>query len=153
MPVPKILFKNMALLSIFVIMFSHCNNDSDYAQIPNVYVNYDINLNLPQYSDLTNYGGYVYIDNEGYKGLIIYHSLSDEYMALERTCTFEPLKDCSVIYVDSSGIMLRCGQKDGDCCDSKFEMDGSIISGPALYPLKKYYVSRNGDILTISNSF
>ncbi len=153
MKLVAITLKNIPLLALISILFSHCNNQDPYEGIPNVYVNFDLNLNLPQYADLNHPGGYVLINNEGYHGIIIYHNLNDEFIALERTCTYQPQNPCSVIYVDSSGIMLRCGLKDGDCCDSRFDMEGQVLQGPATWPLKRYLVSRNGDILNISSAY
>lgn len=151
----KSIFKSIFLISIIAIFLSNCNPDNQkpYANIPDVFINYDLNLNLPQFSNLTHPGGFVYIDNEGYKGIIVYHKLDDNYVAIERTCTYQPLEDCSKIYVDDSGLYLRCGENDGDCCESKFEMDGTVLHEPAIYPLKTYNVLQHGDFLSITNSF
>jgi len=137
-----------------LLIFSTCKDpDNDYYDIPDVYVNYLLNMDLPQYADLKFPGGFVYVANEGYNGIIVYHTLDDQYIALERTCTYQPLEECSVIYADDSGLFLRCGKEEGRCCDSKFEMDGTVLKGPALYPLKPYLVSRMGNNLTITSVY
>lgn len=135
--------------------FYQCGDkNTDYVGIPHVYVYYTINLNLPQYNQLGLLGGWTYID-EGFKGIIVYHKVDDSFIALERCCTYQPLEECSRVSVDESGIFIRCGHYEGSefisCCGSNFDMEGEVIKNPALYPLKRYRVSRNGDVLTISN--
>ena len=139
-------------------MLMNCNKDSStgYYGIPDVYVNKNINLDLPSYSALVNIGGYVVIGNVGYKGIIMYHNANDEYIAIERACTYQSTDDCAVVTVDNSGTFLRCGHYEASdwisCCDSKFTMDGnSILNGPAKYPLKHYQVFRSGNTLTVTN--
>jgi len=148
------LIKTLLLLFMTFPFYQCGEHNTDYYGIPETYVYYTINLNLPQYSDLNLFGGWTYID-EGFKGLIIYHKVDDTYIALERCCTYEPLEECSQVCVDESGIFLRCGHYDGEdfisCCGSNFDMEGNVIKGPALYPLKQYRVSRSAEMLTISN--
>ena len=144
----------LVLISYLLILIQCKNKDENEYLIPDVYVNMQINLDLPLYSSLQNPGTYIYIHDEGYKGLIIYHDNSG-YIALERTCPYRPLDECSKVTVDNSGIMIRCGQYKGTnwepCCNSKFEMNGNVLEGPSIYPLKKYNVTRDGNMLTIRN--
>lgn len=146
------------LILIPILMLVNCNKDNTngYYNIPYVYVNKTINLELPSYSNLIPIGGYIVIGNVGYRGIIMYHSGPDEYIAIERACTYKPLDDCSVVTVDNSGTSLICGHYEGSdwipCCDSKFSMDGySIMNGPAQYPLKHYQVIITGNSLLVTN--
>ena len=139
-------------------MLVNCNktNTDGYYNIPYVYVNKTINLELPSYSNLVPIGGYVIVGNVGYQGIILYHNGSDEYIATERACTYKPLDDCSIVTVDNSGTFLRCGHYESSdwiaCCNSKFTMDGySVLAGPAQYPLKHYQVIRTGNSLLVTN--
>ncbi|MBC8343404.1 MAG: hypothetical protein ISR55_11675 [Bacteroidetes bacterium] len=144
------------LLVSSMLLFENCNDtNNDYHDIPDVYVYFTLNLDLPIYNSLTIPGGHFYLNDEGYKGIIMYHNLDDTYLAFERTCTYQPLNDCSTITVDQSGIFMRCGHYDGsdfiNCCESTFDMNGFVLKNPALYPLKRYNVSQLGNVLTISN--
>ena len=151
---------NLKLLLLLVPFFllENCNkeNPDGYYEIPYVYVNKTINLDLPTYSNLLNVGGYAVIGNEGYKGIIVYNKGNDEYIAMDRSCTFNSISECAVVSVDNSATFIRCGHYEGSdwiaCCNSKFTMDGySVLEAPAKYPLKHYQVFKNGNILTISN--
>ena len=141
-----------------VLMLVNCNSDNNdgYYNIPYVYVNYTINLDLPSYSNLVNIGGYVVIGNQGYKGIIVFHDGFDQFTAIERACTYQPLDACSIVTVDNSGTFIRCGHYETSdwigCCNSKFTMDGTIVlEGPAKYPLKHYQVIKTGNSLLITN--
>ena len=140
----------MAFTSAFLFL-NNCNKDNQSSEFPYVPINFTLNLNLPSYTDLGRPGGYVVIDNEGYKGVIVYHTIDGKYLAFDRTCTYLPLDDCSKVYVDDSGLYLHCGESEGDCCASKYDMEGNVINGPAKYPLRQYQVSQNGNMLTILN--
>ena len=146
------------LVLLPVLFLFNCNKDnqSDYYNIPYVSVYLTINLELPSYADLQDIGGYVVIGNYGYRGIIVYHSGLDEYVAIERTCTYQPLDECSYVSVDNSGTFLKCGHYNAtdwvSCCDSKYTMDGySVITGPAKYSLKHYQVTLTGTTLRITN--
>lgn len=146
------------IVLIPIILLVNCNKNStnDYYGIPYVTINKTINLELPSYSSLVPIGGYVVIGNEGYQGLIIYHNGSDEYIAMDRACTFQTIDVCARVTADNSATFLRCGHYEGtdwiSCCNSKYTMDGyAVLEGPAKYPLKHYQVFRSGNTLTITN--
>ena len=117
---------------------------NDY--VSEVYVNIEIPINQPAYSDLQTVGNSIFITG-GVKGIIIYHSNINEYKAFDRNCSFEPSSSCAIINSISSTV-ASCG-----CCTSKFLIDqeGIAANGPALLPLKKYYTRLSGGILKITN--
>jgi hypothetical protein len=145
----------ITLFILPLLFLFNCDDTADNTGVPDVYVNKTINLDLPTYSALVNIGGYAVVD-AGNKGIIIYHNASDEYIAIERTCTYRPTDDCARVTVDNSGTFLRCGRYSASdwvsCCDSKYTMDGyTVLNGPAKYSLKHYQVFRSGNTLTITN--
>ena len=146
-----------AIIGLAIITFWSCNdkNENTYYNIPDVYVNKTINLDLPAYQQLNYVGGYYILPNEGYKGIIIYHNLDEQILAMEMACTNNPLDSCATVTVLNSQLFMQCGHYSGSswipCCNSKFGMDGSVVEGPARYPLKQYRVSRNGNTIVISN--
>jgi len=151
-------FLSYILFPFFIILFFvpySCNENKTYHGIPDVFVNMIINLNLPLYSNLNNIGGFYFFPDEGYKGVLLYHNLDDNFIAHECCCTYHALEDCAKIAVDQSGIFLRCGQYQGpdfvECCGSRYDMTGMVIQGPAIYPLKRYNVYRDGQTIYVNN--
>jgi hypothetical protein len=129
---------------IVMIIFMSCGDSDDY--IKNVYVDIDIDLSLPQFSELNAIGNSVFIEG-GNKGIIIYHYANYEYKIYDRNCSYEPSLGCS--YIDSvQSTIAFCG-----CCSSAFllDQDGSAANSPALLPLKQYNYILNNSLLRIFN--
>jgi len=134
-----------ALYILSAILFlSTCNTKDDYIQ--EVYVNINIDLNLPEYSDLQVSGNSIFIEG-GVEGIIIYHGVGNDYKVYDRNCSYEPSLSCSQIDSVDAGIAY-CG-----CCTSAFLLsnDASVLNSPALLPLKKYYWTLTGSRMHISN--
>jgi Rieske Fe-S protein len=153
----KILIMTVSTITLFsILLFSYCNKNKDgYYGIPDIYVNKIVNLELPSYQNLNNIGSYVIFTTEGFKGIMLYHNIDNEFIAMDLACTYQPADSCAKVTVDNSAIYMRCGHYKGStwmaCCNSKFQMDGMVLEGPAKYPLKRYQVVRDGNILTITN--
>jgi len=139
-----VLMKNSIYILIISILIFSCNTKDDYIQ--EVYVNKEIDLNLPIYSEIITTGNSIFI-NGGVEGIIIYHGVGDDYKVYDRNCSYEPSLACSVIDSVNSGIAY-CG-----CCASAFliSKNGEAINAPALLPLKMYNWSLDNNILRISN--
>ena len=136
--------KKIIILVVSMLLLSSCMDNNDYIQ--DVYVNIEIPVNQPEYSDLDAIGNSIFITG-GVRGIIIYHSNVNDYRAFDRNCSFEPSTQCA--YIDSiNSTIASC-----NCCSSKFLMDqnGITANGPALLPLKEYYTSFSGGILKIKN--
>lgn len=136
--------KKIIILVLSLLSLSSCTDSDDYIQ--NVYVNIEVPVNQPEYSDLDAIGNSIFITG-GVKGIIIYHANVNDYRAFDRNCSFEPSTQCS--YIDSiNSTIASC-----NCCSSKFLIDqnGITANGPALRPLKEYYTSFSGGILKIKN--
>ena len=136
--------KSAIYILIALFFFSTCNTKDDYIQ--EVYVNINIDLNLPEYSDLQVSGNSIFIEG-GVEGIIIYHGIGNDYKVYDRNCSYEPSLSCSQIDSVDSGIAY-CG-----CCTSAFLLsnDASVLNSPALLPLKKYYWTFSGSQMHISN--
>ena len=120
------------------VSLSSCEkNDPDQDNNNNNNTNGDLTIDLSQsaYSDLNDDGGYVITNN-----IIIINS-GGTFIALSSVCTHS---GCTVGYSSASDNII-C-----DCHNSVFSTSGSVLQGPAGSPLKKYNVSREGDILTIT---
>jgi len=136
--------KKIIILVFSLLSLSSCTHSDDYIQ--DVYVNIEVPVNQPEYSDLDAIGNSIFITG-GVKGIIIYHANVNDYRAFDRNCSFEPSTQCA--YIDSiNSTIASC-----NCCSSKFLIDqnGITANGPALRPLKEYYTSFSGGILKIKN--
>jgi Rieske Fe-S protein len=70
----------------------------------------------------------------------------DDFIALDLTCTNEPLGTCKLA-LDDTGFYLVC-----PCCGSKFFVwDGQVTAGPAIWPLKEYATSLTLSTVRIYN--
>ena len=141
----KIAVMKFAFYILSALFFlSTCNTKDDYIQ--EVYVNINIDLNLPEYSDLQVSGNSIFIEG-GVEGIIIYHGVGNDYKVYDRNCSYEPSLSCSQIDSVDAGIAY-CG-----CCTSAFLLsnDASVLNSPALLPLKKYYWTLTGSQMHISN--
>lgn len=145
MPSKIIKISSFALI-LFFSVFVSCNKDND--QIPEVLVDIQVNINNPGYFTLQAIGGWMYFDG-GSRGILVYRKSTDEFMAFDRHCPYDPTNPCGRVAVDSSNNVIA---KD-DCCGSSFLMtDGSPASGAASRGLKQYQVYWDGmGILRIYN--
>lgn len=142
--ISKFLF---ALFFLALIFLFSCNKENEKGEgvIPNVYVNFTI---YPYTIDFIAPGTYKYYNDYGYRGVIIYRDVQDIFYAYERTCPYDPEKDCAQVEVTESGNIAV-----DSCCMSQYLLlDGSPFSGPSTLPLKQYYVQFNGDALTVINT-
>ncbi len=131
-------------LIFFLLLTPQCKKDKK-DQIPYVYVNFYMNIST-QYIGLNNIGGYEYITG-GVRGIIVYRRSTEEFMAYERDCPYQPSNSCALVQVDNSAVMAV-----DSCCGSKFLLlDGSIVKGPATIMLKQYHTSFDGTTLHIFN--
>jgi len=132
-------FRNFAvggsLLLTAPVLFNSCSDDSSDDDNNNNNGN-TVDLTDPAYANLKTVGGFAY------KGdIIIIRSSDTVYLALSKVCTHS---QCTVTY-NSTNKDIPC-----PCHGSKFTTTGAVITGPATSPLKKYSVTQNGNILTIS---
>ena len=122
-----------------------CGKDTPAPVLPYVVVNEQINLTNIQYNDLRQDNGYVYIKG-GARGIIVIRRGPNRYVALERTCTYQPGNACATVEVDASGMFLI-----DPCCQSQFDLSGQVLSPPANYPLRQYATAISGNFLYITN--
>lgn len=137
-------------LSTFLLLtsLSACDREKQVA-IPYVYVNYTVYLNNPSSSNLRVPGNYLMLPDEGNLGIILYRRTlgeTNDFIALDLTCTNEPLGSCKVA-IDDTGFYLVC-----PCCQSKFSIwDGMVAAGPAKWPLKEYATSLTLNTVRVYN--
>ncbi|MBN1198908.1 MAG: hypothetical protein JXA23_06130 [Bacteroidales bacterium] len=134
------------LIIISVLVFASCKKENEQPVIPEVYVNFSINPNSTEYLELTHPGGFVTVTG-GYRGIILYRIMTDEFLAYERTCPWDPWEEGARIELDVTGTIAKC-----PVCGSQYIItDGSPISGPSVYLLKQYHTLYDGNLLYVYN--
>jgi hypothetical protein len=134
--------KNLFALSMLIILTFSCNEED---LIPETFVNFQI-----QASDIGGVGQAIYTDlSYGVRGIVIYHSDIDQYIAYDRACSYRPSDPCEVIHLDDENSPTYF---EDECCDSRFLItDGTPFSGPAIIPLKRYNTSYDGVYVRVYN--
>ena len=136
-------FKAGLFFTIFCSVWA-CSKKTDV--IPNMFVNQYVYVNNPTNFKLNAIGGWIYLTG-GVRGIILYRKSSDEFIAYERNCTWQPNDACATLSVDSTNVSIS-----DHCCSSKFViMDGSIQQGPATIPLRRYQAAFDGSVIHVFN--
>lgn len=134
------------ILLLLMLSFFSCKENRN--PVPDIYVDILIPLGDPLYNSITIPGNYLYIKG-GVNGILLYHTVDDQYKAYDRTCTYDP--DCGKV----SFIENTFKAVDTVCCGSEFSMlvDGIVEQGPAEFPLKQYacIYNQNSNTLQIRN--
>ena len=142
-----------------IVILSSCNKKNDV--IPDTYVNFTLDLNDPEFVNLSGFGGSVTVNSqtnnygagaEGYNGngIIVCFGV-DEFYAYDRTCPHDyVVNNLSIkVNIDPSNstiaICPKCGTKYG------LTVGGTPASGIGRYPLKNYRTSFQGNYVIVSN--
>jgi Rieske Fe-S protein len=136
---------NFLLCWFWGLLLLACGKDTPAPVLPYVVVNEQINLTNIQYNNLRQDNGFVYL-NAGVRGIIVIRRGPNRYVALERTCTYQPGNACAKVEADASGMFLI-----DPCCQSQFDLSGQVLSPPANYPLRQYATAISGNFLYITN--
>ena len=134
--------KRKFLVTVFftVLFFTACNS-TYHPSIPYRKVDFTIYFDplLPSYWPLMTYGGYVYVTG-GIGGIVIYRVDEWNFVAYDRSCSFDWEEAGSWIWVHPNGIMLI----DSLCGSTYNILDGTVIDGPAKWPLRDYHTRFDG---------
>jgi hypothetical protein len=126
----------LTAIIILLLIVPGCGKDRQSA-IPYVYVNLELHPNTMDYIQV---GSYRYF-NGGFRGIVIYRLLPDDFRVYERCCPFDPEKTGAQVSVDPS--VFTCTDL---VCMSRYNLpDGSPFSGPSPYSLMQYRWSYDGD--------
>jgi nitrite reductase/ring-hydroxylating ferredoxin subunit len=144
-----------------LITSASCNKKSDV--IPDVYVDFTIDLNDPEFVDLNAVGGSDTVNYRtnnigrgasGYGGNgIIITAGADEFYAYDRTCPHDyAINDISVkVNIDAINFMRASCPR----CGTTYELlaFGTPASGIGNYPLKNYKTSFDGRWIRVWNNY
>ncbi|MBQ4819769.1 hypothetical protein [Aquimarina sp. MMG016] len=135
------------VLSMFMILSCEDDDRADNPFLPNVSVNFEANLNLPQFSQLEFQGNTVIVETGGVgiKGLILHNSLSGGFRAFELSDPNHFPNSCST--QTFSGSVSTCNCED----ENKYDLNTGVSLSGLPYGLKPYRVQLQGSSLFISN--
>ena len=127
----------------FLLCQSKCNDSDQF--IPYVPVDFEINIDLPAYIDLSVPSGHIAVSG-GSQGLILYRYTLDQFVALDRHATADIPAGCQV-QVEEDGLILT-----DPCSNAQWLIiDGSVVDGDASLPLHRYATAWTPPILRVYN--
>ncbi|UJP64276.1 QcrA and Rieske domain-containing protein [Mongoliitalea daihaiensis] len=139
----------LAVMSMFGVgFFTGCSDDTEPGTPPATatpgqgvqFENNVLTIDLSQVSGLANAGGWVLANQAR---VLVANVGGNQFSALTSVCTHS---GCDRNWSFANSV-FTCS-----CHNSRFNVDGSVINGPATRPLQSFPVSRDGNILTIQVS-
>lgn len=135
--------KKILCIVSFLLLLSGCNNNY-HPTIPYKNVDFVIYPNDVMYYRLNTYGGYEYFTG-GVNGIVVYRLDEWTFYAYDRACPYDWEEKESWLVMHPSGLMLI-----DSLCGSMFNiLDGTVVSGPARWPLRQYHTRFDGQRLRI----
>ena len=134
-----------------MMLILSCDNDDANRNnqfLPDVPVNFSLNLNLPQYVSLKSPGG-TFVEtgsNRGIKGVVIYNLNNSTYFAYELSDPNHAPNECSALMIN--GIEGTCGCEDQNTYTL---ITGQPVEGTKGFPLRAYVARRQGNLLSVSS--
>ena len=141
--------RKFLFLAGFLLLIS-CQDDSNLNKSPflvDIGFQFDINLNLPQYSALGFSGNFVVVNNQGLRGFVVYTPGNNRYFAYDLADPNRPLDECSRMEVSNLTATSPCAQVTNEYSI----LTGQPASGDLPYGMKAYRVERQGNIIRVSN--
>ena len=138
--------KQLLVILLFVGLFSCDDTVDDNQLLPYKLVDFEVNLNLSEATNLNFNGGQETFLNQGLRGILIIRRSETVFDAFEMACPHITLQDCSKMTFDS--LFMTC-----PCDGERFQLinDGIAENGDITETLRNYRVIRNGNILRVTN--
>lgn len=147
------------VVAALTLSLGSCNKKNDV--IPNTFVNFTLDLNDPEFVNLSAFGGSVTVNSRtnnwgagaaGFdgNGIIVCYGV-DEFYAYDRTCPHDYVNNSLSIKVNidpgnsTIAICPKCGTKYG------LTVGGTPVTGVGRYPLKNYRTSYQGNYVLVWN--
>ena len=135
------------LICLFFSCGKKANQNINNNPVPSVLVNYVTYPGDPLNFKIQSIGGWMYVDNVGINGIIIYRKSQEEFVAIERTSSYLPDNPGAKVKVLSDNFLLR-----DTVSNSEWRIfDATVTKGPAEWSLRTYGTSYNGNSLIIRN--
>ena len=135
----------LLLLIIFTYSCSSNINDSRCNFLLNLDIYYEVNLNLPQYSDLNFVSNSVYVPDVGNGGIIIVNS-GTGFLAWDASDPNHEILPCSILNINGLEATSSCAQQ-----NTYSLITGQSVGTVLNCTLKAYRVESVGNVLIISS--
>ena len=135
----------LLLLIIFIFSCSSNINDSRCNFLLNLDIYYEVNLNLPQYSDLNFVSNSVYVPDVGNGGIIIVNS-GTGFLAWDASDPNHEILPCSILNINGLEAPSSCAQH-----NTYSLITGQSVGSVLNCTLKAYRVESVGNVLIISS--
>lgn len=139
----------LLFLSLFMLA---CSNDQGQRNpyLQEIGFRFDINLNLPLYSPLTNPGNAVYIGAQGVgiRGVFVMNT-GFAYRAFEASCPNHSPSSCSTTELD--GQTAICGCEGFEYSLFTGQQFSPPNDGERYFNMLEYRATQNGSVVVISN--
>ena len=143
--------RHICSIFLFVFLLS-CDKDQTNRNpfLQEIGFRFDINLNLPLYSPLTNTGSAIKITNQsvGTRGVFI-SNFGFQFRAFEVSCPNHAPNDCSTMVLN--GQTATCSCEDYEYSVYTGQLLNRPDDGKRYYDMLEYRTSSNGNIVVISN--
>lgn len=139
-------------ISFLLVLFS-CDNDRGIRNpfLQEIGFRFDINLNLPLHSPLTNPGNAIYVGTQGVgtRGVFIINTGFDQLRAFEASCPNHEPNNCSTM--ELNGQTATCS-----CEDYEYSLiTGQLLNRPddgkRYYDMLEYRAIQSGNVVVVSN--
>ncbi len=138
---------------LLLVLILSCDNDRTNRNpfLQEVGFRFDINLNLPLYSPLTNTGNVIYINSAevGTRGVFVINSGFSRFRAFEASCPNHAPNDCSTMTF--SGQVATCACEDYEYSLFTGQQLNRPDDGNRFYDMLEYNTSSSGNVVVISN--
>lgn len=141
-------FWGLCLLLTLFACSSDSTNRNPYLQ--EVSFRFDLNLNLPLYSNLKNVGNPVYVGNSGVgtRGAFVMN-IGSGYYAFEASCPNHAPNDCSTMTIDGQNVVCSCeGYTYSLFTGQQLDRPND---GKRYHDLLYYRATLSGNVVVISN--
>ncbi|MBT8183950.1 MAG: hypothetical protein KJN76_03850 [Eudoraea sp.] len=144
--------RHLRLLVILTVLLG-CSSDKGTRNpyLQEVGFRFDINLNLPLYSPLTNPGNAIYIGTQGVgtRGVFVINTGFNVYRAFEASCPNHAPNACSTMELDSQIVICSC--EDYEYSLFTGQQLNRPDDGNRYYDMLEYRATQNGNTVVISN--
>lgn len=151
--------RKFLILPLLLLFFANCNKD-DHDIIPNILVDFTIDIGTPRFDDLNSVLNSIVVDESYYgslssgynnNGIVVFRLSLDEFLAFDLTCPHDYDKgiDVAVELENTSDLSAECPE-----CGTKYMLTGYGYpgnTGPSRYPLKQYKTDFYMNLIRVYN--